>query len=291
MISLPRIFKRRSGPQADAYVLPQAEELVVDVAPAAPPPPPAAEPGPEPPPIDTATAAPAVEEAPETPPEPEVSEAEQELRYAQVQAAAIMDDARAEAEAFRQEARAALETELKQLREQGKKEGYDAGYADGLKKAREEGRRKQEKLAQEQIREVERFLEQAAREKNLMLTNAREELKDLAMAIAEKVIRISLKNSSDILLRMADAATDTHKRCEWVHIYVADCDLNGKAFTAPELAAALGHLSNRVRVIPMADDESGTCIVELPDAIMDASVSTQLESIREVLEGITPEPD
>ena len=116
-------------------------------------------------------------------------------------------------------------------------------------------------------------------------------MKDLAVAIAEKVIRVSLKNSSDILLRMVDAATDTHKRCEWAHIYVADCDLNGKVYTAPELTAALGHISNRIRVIPMADDESGTCIVELPDVILDASVSTQMEKIKEVLDGVMPDRD
>ena len=44
------------------------------------------------------------------------------------------------------------------------------------------------------------------------------------------------------------------------------------------------HLSDRVRVIPMADDESGTCIIEMPDEIIDASVSTQLDNLRGVLE-------
>ena len=106
----------------------------------------------------------------------------------------------------------------------------------------------------------------------------------MALTVAEKVIRVSLKNSDDILRRMVEAATDTHKRCEWAHIYIADCDVHGKANTVPELAAALSHISDRVRVIPMADDESGTCIVELPDVIYDASVSTQMGNIREILD-------
>ena len=41
----------------------------------------------------------------------------------------------------------------------------------------------------------------------------------------------------------------------------------------------------------MADDESGTCIVELPDAILDASVSTQLANIREVLDSVGTDDD
>ncbi len=124
-----------------------------------------------------------------------------------------------------------------------------------------------------------------------MLDDCREELKDLAVAIAEKVIHVSLKNSSDIILRMVDAATDTHKRCEWAHIYVADCDVGGKAYTVPELTAALSHIAERVRVIPMQDEESGTCIVEMPDVILDASVSTQLDNIKEVLGGVVLEDD
>ena len=35
----------------------------------------------------------------------------------------------------------------------------------------------------------------------------------------------------------------------------------------------------------MADDESGTCIIEMPDEIIDASVSTQLDNIKDILHG------
>ena len=149
-----------------------------------------------------------------------------------------------------------------------------------------EGIRKEIEAAGNELALLEKYTEKAQ-----LLESSREELKDLAIAIAEKVIRVSLKNSSDIILRMVDAATDTHKRCEWVRIYMADCDVEGRAYTPTELSAALGHLSSRIRVIPMADDESGTCIVEMPDVILDASVSTQLDNIREVLSGVPLDND
>ena len=276
---MPNIFKRSTKTAADNYVFQPAEELIVDTPPPPPPQQQAEEAAEEP-----------VPDIPEEP-APEPTPAEQELQYAQVQAAAILADARKEAEAYRENARNECEAELDVLREEARKAGFLAGYDDGMNQAMEEGRQQIEKLAAEQITEVAGFLEQAAKERDQLLDDTREEMKDLAVAIAEKVIRVSLKNSSDILLRMVDAATDTHKRCEWAHIYVADCDLNGKAYTAPELAAALGHISSRIRVIPMADDESGTCIVELPDVILDASVSTQLDNIKEVLDGVTLDKD
>lgn len=146
-----------------------------------------------------------------------------------------------------------------------------------------------ERQVVEQGAEVKRFLEAAVHSRDLVLQDTREDLRDLALAVAEKVIRVSLKSSGDILLRMIDSATEKHRRCEWVQIYIADCDTKNISLSTPELTAALGHLSNRIRIIPMADDESGTCIIEMPDEIIDASVSTQMDNIREVIQNAVGE--
>ena len=281
---MPKIFKNFLKPEVNEYLFQSAADLVVENDGA-----------PEIIPMEEP-----VEDLHDESEEADVEEHsdEQEIRFAGIQADAIMADARKEAQSLEEETRARLaayeeqarreiDAELERERSDARKEGFEQGYADGMAQAAEESRQQLEKQAKEQIEAVEAFLTQAARERDRILDASREELKDLAIAIAEKVIRISLKNSSDILLRMVDAATDTHKRCEWAHIYVADSDLNGKAYTVPELTAALGHVSNRIRVIPMADDEPGTCIVELPDVILDASVSTQLGAIREVLSGVS----
>ena len=276
---MSKILKNFWKPAADTYVLQPAEDLVVE-----PPPPPSEEP-----PEGTADEQVQVqdtEQEQESESVYEESPQEKELRYARLQAEAIIRDARKEAEAYQEEARKAVEQELEQLRDQARQDGYNSGYAQGLDDAMKEGRRQIDAMSKEQIQSVERFLEAAARERDRIYDDCREDMKDLALAIAEKVIRVSLKNSSDILLRMVDAATDTHKRCEWARIYVADSDLEGKAFTVPELTEQLGHVAERIRVIPMADDESGTCIVELPDVILDASVSTQLGNIKELLSDI-----
>ena len=120
------------------------------------------------------------------------------------------------------------------------------------------------------------------------MEDSKQDLKELALAIAEKVIHVSLKSSGDILIRMIEAATAKRRRCEWVQVYVADCDAKASVSTVPELTDYLSRLSDRVRVIPMTGDESGTCIIEMPDEIIDASVSTQLDNLRGI---ITDEPD
>lgn len=276
---MSKILKSFWKPAADTYVLQPAEELRVE------PPAPPSEEAPD-------SAAGEQEQVQETEQKQESestfeeSPQEKELKYAKLQAEAIIRDARKEAEAYQEEARKAVEQELEELRDQARQDGYNSGYAQGMDDALKEGRRQIDAQSREQIQSVERFLEAAARERDRIFDDCREDMKDLALAIAEKVIRVSLKNSNDILLRMVDAATDTHKRCEWARIYVADSDLEGKAFTVPELTEQLGHVAERIRVIPMADDEPGTCIVELPDVILDASVSTQLGNIKDLLSDI-----
>ncbi len=218
-----------------------------------------------------------------------VKEEPSPIDYAEIQAKKMLEDAHREVEEYKARAFRDIEKELDELRIGARDEGYKQGFAEGLAEARKEGRAENEKQAAEQGKTVKKFLEDAARERAELIDQSKEELKDLALAIAEKVIRVSLKSSSDIILRMIESATDKHKRCEWAHIYIADCDTKAMALTIPELTSALSHVSDRVRIIPMADDESGTCIIELPDEIIDASVSTQLDAIRGVMSGSGPD--
>lgn len=272
---MPGIFKRFANVSANKYVFPDAEDLAVSVE--------------EPAPVEPAgPEASPVEEAAQPKPEPEQQEPTP-IDFAQVQANAILQDAREEAEAFRVKALGELEKELDELRERAKKEGYELGYAQGIAEGRLEAQRELDEKAAAQEKEISAFLKDAVRARDQLLEDSKQDLKELALAIAEKVIRVSLKSSGDILIRMIESATAKRRRCEWVQIYIADCDARASANTVPELAEALSRLSDRVRIIPMADDESGTCIIEMPDEILDVSVSTQLDNLRGILSNAEPD--
>lgn len=272
---MPGIFKRFANVSANKYVFPDAEDLAVSVE--------------EPAPVEPAgPEASPVEEAAQPKPEPE-QQGPTPIDFAQVQANAILQDAREEAEAFRAKALGELEKELDELRERAKKEGYELGYAQGIAEGRLEAQRELDEKAAAQEKEISAFLKDAVRARDQLLEDSKQDLKELALAIAEKVIRVSLKSSGDILIRMIESATAKRRRCEWVQIYIADCDARASANTVPELAEALSRLSDRVRIIPMADDESGTCIIEMPDEILDVSVSTQLDNLRGILSNAEPD--
>ena len=197
---------------------------------------------------------------------------EEMLREAERQAAEIIEQARETAKA-----------EAERIYEEAKEAGRQDGYEEGVAMAMEEGRQHQEQTAARMQDEVEKFLEQAGVALDRQLDENVNELRDLAIAIAEKVVCISLRSSTEIIGRMVQAALDKRKHREWIHIYISECDAKRMSQVPASLTAAVSGISDRVRIIPMADDDSGTCVIEMPDEIIDASASTQLGNIRGLL--------
>ncbi len=271
---MPNVWKFISRPKAEPYRFPDAGELVTQAAEPASVSPPLAEPAePE---MEQPEAAEPVAEEPQDP-----------VSYAQIQADQILRDAERRAEELletaRREAREQSAAILEESRQAGLEAGRAEGVALGVQQALEEGRQEWERQAQAQATEVARFLERAGQAMDRQMDDNVEELRDLALAIAEKVVSVSLKSSSEVICRMIQAAIDKRKRREWVHIYIAECDAKQLVKLPQSLASALSALSGRVRIIPMADDEAGTCIIEMPDEIIDASAATQLNNIRSLL--------
>ena len=217
---------------------------------------------------------------PEPPPEPKK---ETPVHYAKLQAELILNQAREEAEQILAQARQRAEAEQEEIRAGARDEGYREGYAQGIAKAMDDSVRDREATAARLEKEVQSFLEKASLAREEMLLQTREELLELCLSIAEKVVRVSLKSSSEVIVRMIQTATERMKRQEWVHIYISGCDARQLAQISPALTTTLGALSQHIKVVPMGDDEGGTCIVETPEEIVDASVSTQMSNIRDVL--------
>lgn len=209
----------------------------------------------------------------------EQSKLPEALDYASVQAEALLKDAREQAKKIMEQARREAEKVYNDAKDAGRQDGYAAGVAEAL----EVSARKQEEQAAQLAEEIHRFIERANAALDKQLDDNMDDLRDLAIAIAEKVICVSLKSSTEIIGRMVQTALDKRKQREWVRIYIAECDARRMAQMPAALMSAITSLSDRVRIVPMADDESGTCVIEMPEEIVDASVSTQLNNVRELL--------
>lgn len=184
-----------------------------------------------------------------------------------------------------------LLTAAKDEAESIRREAYDAGFAEGREaghaQGREEGYREAQEAGSEKLRELEerigRYVADTEIEKEKILEQYLDDLKNISLAIGEKIVQTSLKSSSEVIKRMIIAATEKLKKTAWAKIYVGQTaegmDIQGDTQLLKELAK----LSDNVKIVIMEDAEPGTCVIELPQEIIDISTGAQMENIRDIL--------
>lgn len=211
---MPNIFKAFSRAKAEPYQFPDAAELAVEPEPEEEPPAPE-----EGPPEEAARLDVRVDD-PEPVAEPEPEPEESPISYAQLQAEVILADARREAEALMAKSREDARREAEEVFAKAREDGRQEGYAQGMAEASQESRQLREEQARRMEEEVHRFMEQAGVALDRQMDQSVADLRDLALAVAEKVVCVSLKSSGDVISRMIQTAIDKRKKKEWVHIYI-----------------------------------------------------------------------
>lgn len=191
----------------------------------------------------------------------------------------ILAEARRQAEGIIKDA----EEQSKQMEKEGYASGYERGNSEGFAAAHEEQRKILEEESYKFLMELEAIVSDVEQRKVELMLQYRKDLKNIAIAVGEKVIQVSLKSSGDVIERMIVSATEKLKRKEWMKIYIAKCDAEALMAGDSQLMRNLSHISKHAKLILMENETPGTCIIELPDEIIDASVQTQVANIKEIL--------
>lgn len=212
---------------------------------------------------------------------------DQEL-FAQMkeEAERTLEDAKREAQEILQAAREQAAQVLEEARTEGYKEGYGNGYQDGEERAGEACRAEFQKT----LSGFQADMRQAIRSVDIAKENCvrayLDELKNCAIAVGEKVIHISLKSSGEVIKQMIISATEKLKKTAWVKIYIDKCDYDMMMEADTGILDELSRLSDNIKFIVMDKEERGSCIIEMPEEIVDVSVNTQIENIKDILENI-----
>ncbi len=181
----------------------------------------------------------------------------------------------------------AAHQEAKIIQQKAEQEGYalgeTKGYRDGLEKAAALAKVKYDEEIGRLEREITGQVVALEEEKQQMLENYMEDLKSISLAIGEKIVQTSLKSSEAVIERMILSAVEKMKKVAWAKIYIANTAETKEIQGDVEFLRSLAKLSDNVKVILMEDAEVGTCIVETPEEVLDISVKTQLENIKEIL--------
>ncbi len=215
---------------------------------------------------------------PEEEPDEDDTEQEEQSQY-EPHVEAIIQEAEKRAEGILRDAREQAELLRKQAYEEGRQEGKNEGYHE----AYEKHQRAYEKERSEIRADARELFESVSEEKTKILEKYIDDLKRVSLAVAEKIIQTSLQSSGDIVKRMILSATDKMTKRQWAKIYIAKSNVGLSMEADTEFLEALSRLSDNVKVITMDHEEAGTCIIELPDEIIDASVGTQIENIKDII--------
>ena len=97
-----------------------------------------------------------------------------------------------------------------------------------------------------------------------------DELKDVAIAVAEKVIHVSLRSSGEVIRRMIVKEAERIKKTDWLKIHIDRLDY--------EML-----VSDNIKFVIVEKEEPGTLILETQEEIVDAGIDTQMETLRERL--------
>lgn len=194
------------------------------------------------------------------------------LKNAKEQAEEIIRQAREEAEAMKEAAS-----------EEGHREGFQIGHEKGIADGLLAYDEKMEAEGKAFMEELSEIIKETELQKNEILMKYRSDLKDIAIAVGEKVIHISLKSSGEVIEKMIVSAVEKLKTKEWAKIYIAKCDADLLVQGDRDIMNAISHLSKHLKVVAMENESPGTCIIELPDEIIDASANTQVENIKGIL--------
>jgi flagellar assembly protein FliH len=201
------------------------------------------------------------------------------LQQARDEADRILKEATEQAEKILAEAK----LEAQRLKEEAIQEGLDEGRLEGEQRAYQEHRQRLDEECNRFLNEFQRVITETELKKLEIFQQHRTDLKDLAIAVAEKVIQVSLRSSGDVIEKMIIAATEKLKSKVWAKIYIAKCDANLMVQGNSDLMKHISHISDHIKIIIMENENPGTCIIEFPDEVIDASASTQVENIKEIL--------
>lgn len=211
-----------------------------------------------------------------------LSKAERLLAAAEVQAEAILAQGKERAEDLCAQAEAEKEKMLKEAYDegyqagntQGYEDGYNAGFVGGEDKAYQDNRNTAQALRDLMAKYDEHW--------QSLLAEELDDLKYLALEIAEKIVCDHIIIDPEFYENMVDKALDSFRNYQWVDIYIDE---------QPEVAIRLeNHLakvmtanSAYLRIRQDKDADLGQCVVESDAGVVDASVQTQLAQVKNVL--------
>ncbi|MCI1965313.1 MAG: hypothetical protein LKJ17_04175 [Oscillospiraceae bacterium] len=165
-------------------------------------------------------------------------------------------------------------------REEGRKAGLEAGMRQGLS----EGTKKSELENRKSLDELSGMIQSVEKSKTEVLSKFESDLQNLAFTIARAIVKTELKMEPKTLHTIIQNAVDSYRNQAWVRIYVSGDTANLLTKADVSIAQELKDVSDHVKVVVTTGISDESCVIEMPDQVIDAGVDAQLKKIQSTLE-------
>ena len=171
------------------------------------------------------------------------------------------------------------EKDAEQLRQQAKNEGYLEGFNKGYEESLDEFKSRNEPMAEK----LAFLVEQLSEFEQMRLRNSEQELVDLSVGVAARIVAGELETNPKAIVKMIrETVTQNHSE-EYIRITLSDELMPVELEASAEMRQLLEQLGANVTVMTDTKAGTGTIKLETPKGIIDMSVDTQLENVREIL--------
>jgi len=171
-----------------------------------------------------------------------------------------------------------VDEDKKKIFEDAKENGYKEGYSKGLELAKKEVMEEY----QEKILQANNLLTNAYQEKEKIINEAEPFIIELSLEIAKKIINKTIEQDNHFVLNIVKNALTKVHQFGLINIYVSP-DYYGILINAREnlLQNKLG--IREIRIIPDSSINDAGCVIESEFGTVDATVTTQLEEIKNAI--------
>ena len=157
-----------------------------------------------------------------------------------------------------------------------RKTAAEKGYSEGSEKSRS--------TAEKYLSAAAELVSQATAQKEAYYISHKDELIETACFLAEKLIATKLSEDKSVIANIAANAAKDFRNSERVKISLASSDISAEA------TADIDYLKSLIKGIPdieieiLENAKTGTVVLDNGSEIIDASVPTQLDFLKEIME-------
>ncbi|MEW6607995.1 MAG: FliH/SctL family protein [bacterium] len=169
-------------------------------------------------------------------------------------------------------------SEIDQVTQVAKQDGYEQGF----KKGKEEGINTGQEVIKKTLSQIHNVLLEAKHKREEIIQTNQEMILDLALMIAKKIIKTELATNKQAILKNLTQTLKKVKNKEEIKVKINPVHLQELSSKKEELLSQVFGLEG----INFEEDENiepGGCLIETNFGLIDATIATQLEMIQQAL--------